>query len=116
MATPPPPKDTRFKPGQSGNPRGRPPIKKVRAAIRKFKPNAISALGLALEPENIDQWKWAVPLWFAYFYGKPVDQVALLDKHGEAQTLSNLTDEQLEAKWRALQEKIEAEKSRGATE
>lgn len=62
-----------FQPGQSGNPKGRPPVKRVRAAIRSLKPAAIKKLKAAIDKGEA----WAVTLWFHYFYGKPVDQVQL---------------------------------------
>ena len=71
MPAPPPPEGTRFKKGQSGNPTGRPPVTRVRKAIRKFKGEAFEAWGLAIgkgEP-------WAVTLWLHYYYGKPVEKV-----------------------------------------
>ena len=76
----PPPEDTRFKPGASGNPAGRPPTKKVKRAIRHLSDAAIASLRKAVLAGE----SWAVTLWFHYFYGKPVDQVQLTGKDGEA--------------------------------
>jgi len=80
MPAPPPPKSGQFKPGMTGNPGGRPKTKKVRAALRYLQPSAKKALEAALAAGE----PWAVTLWFHYYYGKPVDQLQLTGKGGEA--------------------------------
>lgn len=83
MAKPTPPKETQFKPGQSGNPAGRPPTKKVRAAIRHLSDAAIASLGKGVLAGE----QWAVTLWFHYFYGKPKELHELSGPNGEALTI-----------------------------
>lgn len=73
-----------FPKGQSGNPGGRPATRKARAAISKMKPAALKALQDALEKGEA----WAVTLWFAYFYGKPVEAHELTGADGDALQVS----------------------------
>lgn len=83
MAKLPPPEEGKFKPGQSGNPGGRPPTKKIRAAIRHMSEAALNGLGRGVLAGE----QWAVTLWFHYFYGKPVDQVRVSGEDGGALTV-----------------------------
>jgi hypothetical protein len=78
VAKPSPPKEAQFKPGQSGNPVGRPPVKKVRRAIRHMSGAAIAGL----ETGVLAGEQWAVTLWFHYFYGKPVETQRLQGPDG----------------------------------
>lgn len=97
VAKPPPPKETQFKPGQSGNPKGRPPSKKVKKAIRHLGEHALASL----EQSILAGEQWGTTLWFHYFYGKPVDQLQLTGAEGKP-LFDSLSDEQLEARFRAI--------------
>jgi hypothetical protein len=78
---PPPEKSvaTRFQKGQSGNPGGRKSIAKVRKAIAHMEADALAAFWESIKLREA----WAVTLFLHYRFGKPVDQVQLMDKNGE---------------------------------
>jgi len=68
-----------FKPGQSGNPRGRPPTKKARLAIRHLLPEALKSLERSVKAGE----QWGTTLFCHYFWGKPMEMHALAGVDGE---------------------------------
>lgn len=82
-----------FQPGQSGNPKGRPPVKRVRAAIRCMKADAKAGLWAAVKAGD----QWAITLWYHYYHGKPVDQVQLTGKDGEALSVNVIINRTVKA-------------------
>lgn len=83
MAIKPPPESTQWKKGESGNPSGRPAVKKIRAAIRHLSPKAMAALESAIDNGE----SWGVTLWFHYFYGKPKERHELSGPDGQSLTI-----------------------------
>lgn len=55
-------------------------MKRVRAAIKRYKWDALDGLRKGLEKGD----SWAVTLWFHYFYGKPAEKLEHSGAEGEA--------------------------------
>jgi hypothetical protein len=90
-----------FQKGKSGNPGGRPAeLGQFRALCREATPKALRALKLALkDPEKSVA---AAKVLLEFGWGKPTQSVSV--EH----SLSDMTDEQLEARYRELIAKAEA--------
>lgn len=87
---------SRFRPGQSGNPNGRPKVaEEFRAACRERTPEVLAAWSdeVATRGEN---WMKAAELLMAYAHGRPTQHV------DATHSLAEMTDEQLEARYRSV--------------
>ena len=81
---------------------GRKPKSEEQSLIEKLsplEPQAFEALEEAIKDPK--QWKWALPLYFGYKFGKPHQSIAVEDKRENP--YKNMTDEQLEAERKRLE-------------
>lgn len=105
-----PPEGQRFRPGQSGNPSGRP--KAVRELIELARESVPKAFGLAAklmvnEDEDSRVRLEAAKFLTSYGIGAPPREVQLTGADG-APLFADLTDEQILAKYRANEERLAA--------
>lgn len=113
-----------FKPGKSGNPLGRPKgakgfAKRAREALFAVGPEhsetAFETICKVARNDGHQHWPHAIKLLVGRAFGKELSLVELTGKDG-APLFGQLTDEQLEARYRALQEKIAAQAALKASE
>ena len=75
-----PPEATRFRPGQSGNPNGRPKrLVELKTLGEACYPQALRRLAELIDSRNEETAKWAIVLVLSYMLGKPTDSVAVLE-------------------------------------
>lgn len=76
-----------FQKGQSGNPEGRPRMKKLRARLREFDNNALGALITDMTGPAGPERSAALKLFFAYRWGLPLKAVELSGPGGSQLTV-----------------------------
>lgn len=75
-----PPAAYRFKPGQSGNPSGRPrKLAELAALSQSCYPEALRRLVELINSRNEDTAKWAITVVLGYVLGKPADSIVMLE-------------------------------------
>lgn len=77
---PPPPAEYRFKPGQTGNPGGKPKrLQELHSLAVACYPQALRRLNELIDSRNEDTSKWAISLVLSYILGKPADSIVMLE-------------------------------------
>ena len=77
----------KFKPGQSGNPGGRPAdspeVAKAKELLRKLCPKAAEVVERCLKSKKFGEQRWAAETILGYGIGKPAQAVEFSDKGNE---------------------------------